>query len=125
MAKPVRSVLSCEKHRCSEQRSVLVDGTFNAPARARCAEDKFLPSHAARGQAADASGGSSPSEAADTISTQTRQVVQPGSFLDLLLRTTDRTTGLGLTDREMANQVRLILDSHFTVLISVVYVVSF
>lgn len=31
--------------------------------------------------------------------------VAPGSFMDLLLRSTDKTTGKGLTDYEIANQV--------------------
>ena len=35
-----------------------------------------------------------------------RRGVAPGSFLDLLMRATDRTTGRGFTDLEIANQVR-------------------
>lgn len=31
--------------------------------------------------------------------------VAPGSFMDLLLRSTDKTTSKGLTDYEIANQV--------------------
>ena len=35
-----------------------------------------------------------------------RRGVAPGSFLDLLMRATDRTTGRGFTDMEIANQAR-------------------
>ena len=35
-----------------------------------------------------------------------RRGVAPGSFLDLLMRATDRTTGRGFTDTEIANQAR-------------------
>ena len=35
-----------------------------------------------------------------------RRGVAPGSFLDLLMRATDRTTGRGFTDLEIANQAR-------------------
>ena len=35
-----------------------------------------------------------------------RKGVAPGSFLDLLMRAKDRTTGAGFTDLELANQVR-------------------
>lgn len=34
-----------------------------------------------------------------------RSGVAPGSFLDLLMRGSDRTTGRGFTDMEIANQV--------------------
>ena len=34
-----------------------------------------------------------------------RSGVAPGSFLDLLMRASDRTTGRGFTDMEIANQV--------------------
>ena len=36
-----------------------------------------------------------------------RKGVAPGSFLDLLMRTKDRTTGRGFTDVELASQVLL------------------
>ena len=35
-----------------------------------------------------------------------RRGVAPGSFLDLLMHATDRTTGRGFTDLEIANQAR-------------------
>ena len=35
-----------------------------------------------------------------------RRGVAPGSFLDLLMRATDRTTDRGFTDTEIANQAR-------------------
>ena len=34
-----------------------------------------------------------------------RRGVQPGSFIDLLMRAKDKTTGQGFTDLEIANQV--------------------
>ena len=36
---------------------------------------------------------------------QVRRGVQPGSFIDLLMRAKDKTTGRGFTDMEIANQV--------------------
>ena len=36
---------------------------------------------------------------------QVRRGVQPGSFIDLLMRAKDKTTGKGFTDMEIANQV--------------------
>lgn len=38
---------------------------------------------------------------------QVRRGVQPGSFIDLLMRAKDKTTGQGFTDLEIANQVAL------------------
>ncbi len=40
-----------------------------------------------------------------TASAAPRRGVLPGSFLDLMTRATDRTTGMGFTDFEIANQV--------------------
>ena len=38
-----------------------------------------------------------------------RRGVAPGSFLDLLARASDRTTGRGFTDMEIANQARALV----------------
>ena len=38
-----------------------------------------------------------------------RRGVQPGSFIDLLMRAKDKTTGQGFTDLEIANQVASLL----------------
>ncbi len=38
--------------------------------------------------------------------------MQPGSFIDLLMRAKDKTTGQGFTDLEIANQVTLLSHPH-------------
>jgi hypothetical protein len=40
--------------------------------------------------------------------------VQPGSFIDLLMRAKDKTTGRGFTDMEIANQVIYTANPCFT-----------
>lgn len=42
--------------------------------------------------------------------------MQPGSFIDLLMRAKDKTTGRGFTDMEIANQVIHIANLCFTTL---------
>ena len=42
--------------------------------------------------------------------------MQPGSFIDLLMRAKDKTTGRGFTDMEIANQVIYIANPCFTTL---------
>ncbi len=40
--------------------------------------------------------------------------MQPGSFIDLLMRAKDKTTGQGFTDLEIANQVALVAHTFVT-----------
>ena len=42
--------------------------------------------------------------------------MQPGSFIDLLMRAKDKTTGRGFTDMEIANQVIYTANPCFTTL---------
>ena len=45
---------------------------------------------------------------------EVRKGVAPGSFIDLLMRSKDRTTGQGFTDLEIANQVEPALLSSYS-----------
>ena len=64
--------------------------------------DEARPAGKASSHGAAASATSQPLTPQQVIA---RRGVAPGSFIDLLLRSTDRTTGKGLTDYEIANQV--------------------
>ena len=73
-------------HTCAVRQAGEAQPADNAPSRGAAASDKdqhpFAPQQ-----------------------TVAHKGVAPGSFMDLLLRSTDKTTSKGLTDYEIANQV--------------------
>jgi len=54
-------------------------------------------------------GAPAPPARGDTEAAGPRRGIAPGSFLDLVMRARDRTTGHGFTDLEIANQARHLL----------------
>jgi len=54
-------------------------------------------------------GAPAPPACGDAEAAGPRRGIAPGSFLDLVMRARDRTTGRGFTDLEIANQARRLL----------------